>query len=107
MIGTLFFWIGLAVSLGIGFVYFRDLGDVSQMVLKVKRENMVRVIRHEGRFVAVGLAGAAVMAAAHAGAGAGPSFAFWLAAALTAFLYGFPWIWVHLGLRNQMDDATY
>ncbi len=107
MLGTLLFWTGLAVSLGIGFVYFRDLGDVSQMVLKVKRENMIRFIRHEGRFVAVGLAGATVMAVAHIGAGAGPSFAFWIAAALTAFLYGFPWIWVHLGLRNQMNGAKY
>ena len=86
MFGTLLFWIGLAVSLGIGFVYFRDLGDVSQMVLKVKRENMIRFIRHEGRLVAVGLAGATVMAVAHIGAGAGPGFAFWIAAALTAFL---------------------
>jgi hypothetical protein len=39
MIWEFFFWLGLASSLGIGLVYFRDLGDVSQMLLKVKRQN--------------------------------------------------------------------
>ncbi len=39
MIWQLLFWSGLILSLGIGLVYFRDLGDVSQMLLKVKRQN--------------------------------------------------------------------
>jgi len=26
---------------------------------------------------------------------------------LVAILYGFPWVWVHLGLRNQMDSARF
>jgi len=34
MFGNIFFLIGLVVSVGIGFIYFRDLGDLSQMVLK-------------------------------------------------------------------------
>ena len=44
MLGNIVFWLGLAVSLAIGFVYFRDLGDVSQMLLRVKRENMMRFL---------------------------------------------------------------
>ena len=58
MIWELLFWSGIVLSLAIGLVYFRDLGDVSQMVLKVKRENMLRFIRHEYRFLGVGLAAA-------------------------------------------------
>jgi hypothetical protein len=44
MVWKLLFWSGFVVSLGIGLMYFRDLGDVSQMVLKVKRKNMIRSI---------------------------------------------------------------
>ena len=42
MLGNILFWSGLAVSLVIGILYFRDLGDVSQMLIRVKRENMLR-----------------------------------------------------------------
>jgi len=42
MLGSILFWLGLSVSLVIGFLYFRDLGDVSQMLIRVKRENMLR-----------------------------------------------------------------
>jgi len=107
MIWNIFFWLGLALSLGIGFVYFRDLGDVSQMFLKVKRGNMIRFIRNEYRFLATGLVAAVVMAVAHLGFGVGPDWLFWATLALIAILYGFPWVWVHLGLRNQIDSARF
>ena len=42
MLGIILFWLGLSVSLVISFLYFRDLGDVSQMLIRVKRENMLR-----------------------------------------------------------------
>ena len=48
------FWLRLLVATGIGFVYFRDLGDVSQMLLKVKREDMVRAIRNENQILQAG-----------------------------------------------------
>ncbi len=107
MLGYLVFWLSLAVSAGIGFVYFRDLGDVSQMVLKVKRENMVRFIRNERRFVGVGLSAAALMAVVHLGFDAGSDVVFWLAVAVLLVFYGFTWVWVHLGLRNQVDSARF
>ena len=47
MLGSIIFWLGLTVSLVIGFVYFRDLGDVSQMLIRVKRKDMIRFIRNE------------------------------------------------------------
>ncbi len=105
MIGTILFWLGLVASIGIGFVYFRDLGDVSQMILKVKRSDMVRFIHYEYRLIGAGLAAGAVMAMKHLGLGAGPAWVLWLGLALVVILYGFPWVWVHLGLRNQMDSA--
>jgi len=107
MLWTTLFWLGLLVAVGIGLLYFRDLGDVVQMVLRVKRENMIRFIRHEYQIIAVGLAGGLLMAVAHFGFAAGPVWAFWIAAAAIAFLYGFPWAWVHLGLRNQQNSAKF
>lgn len=107
MLAQVLFWAGLIIALGIGWIYFRDLGDVVQMLLQVKRENMVRFIRHEYKFIAAGLIAAAVMAVAHLGFSAGRVWVFWPALAAVVILYGFPWIWVHLGLRNQLNDAKY
>ena len=107
MLWDILFWLGLVVSASIGFLYFRDLGDISQMVLKVKRENMIRFIRNEYKLLAVGLAAAAVMALVHFALGGGPAFVFWPALLAVAFLYGFPYVWVHVGLRNQKDSAKY
>ncbi|WP_420332944.1 DUF3179 domain-containing (seleno)protein [Roseibium sp.] len=107
LIGNLFFYAGLAVSLAIGLLYFRDLGDVTQMVLKVKRENMARFIRNENRFLAIGLAAAVVMTLAHFAFGGGP-FWLWLPSILLILvLYAFPYVWVHVGLRNQKNTAKY
>ncbi|MEH6836798.1 hypothetical protein [Falsihalocynthiibacter arcticus] len=61
MTANILFYAGLLASLSIGFIYFRDLGDVSQMILKVKRKNMIRFIQHEYKFIAVGLGSAVVM----------------------------------------------
>ncbi len=107
MFGLLLFALGLIGSLGIGFVYFRDLGDVSQMLLKVKRENMVRFIRNEYRLIAIGLGAFVVATLAHFALGAGPFWLWLVAAVLVLFLYGFPYVWVHLGLRNQLNTAQY
>jgi hypothetical protein len=54
------FWPRLSVALAIGALYFRDLGDASQMLLKVKRENMLRFIRNEYRLLEIGLGALAV-----------------------------------------------
>ena len=107
MLGNMLFWSGFAVSLVIGALYFRDLGDVSQMLIRVKRKNMVRFIRNEYRLLAIGLGGLVLMTTAHFGLDAGLR-GFWLAAILLcAVLYVFPYIWVHVGLRNQKDSASY
>lgn len=101
------FYIALLVSTGIGFVYFRDLGDVSQMILRVKRKNMVRFIRHEKSLVITALFGLLVMTVAHFGLGAAPGWLYWAALLLNLFLIGFPYVWVHVGLRNQKNTARF
>jgi hypothetical protein len=107
MLGNIVFWFGLAVSLVIGFVYFRDLGDVSQMLIRVNRENMLRFIRNEYRLIAIGLAALVLMTIAHFGFDAGSRGFWWVAILLCTVLYGFSYIYVHVGLRNQKDSARY
>ena len=107
MIGSLLFYASLVVSIVIGLLYFRDLGDVSQMVLRVKRENMHRFIRKEYTFIGVGLAGFAVTALTYFFLDAGNGWVFWIGFGLVVLLYGFPWVWVHVALRNQKDSAKY
>ena len=107
MIGNIFFWIGLAVATIVGVAYFRDLGDVSQMILRVKRENMIRFIRHEYHLLAIGIGGIVLMVATHLGLDAGPPWLFWTSLIVLAVLYVFPYVWVHVGLRNQMNTAKF
>ncbi len=107
MLVELLFWLGIVVSAAIGFLYFRDLGDVTQMILKVKRQNMVRFIRHEYRLLGAAAVGLLVTVVAHLGFGAGPGWVFWPAAVVIVVLLGFPWVWVHVGLRNQQTSAHY
>jgi len=107
MLGTFLFFLGLIPALAVGFLYFRDLGDVSQMLLSVKRENMNRFIRHEYKILGAGLACFALATLAHFGLDGGPGWLWVLGLVLVALLYGFPYVWVHLGLRNQMNTAEY
>ena len=99
MLGSIIFWLGLSVSLAIGFVYFRDLGDVSQMLIRVKRKDMIRFIRNEYRLLAIGLGALVLMTIVHFGFDAGSRVFWWSAILLCVILYGFPYIWVHVGLR--------
>jgi hypothetical protein len=107
MIGHILFTIGLVIALVIGCTYFRDLGDVSQMIIKVKRENMLRFIRNEYRLLAIGGAAVALMVVAYFDLDGGINWVFWPMVVLLAFLYIFPWVWVHVGLRNQRSTAKY
>ena len=110
MLANLLFYAGLIVSLTIGFMYFRDLGDISQMVLKVKRNNMIRFIRNENAYLAAGIGALILMLIGHL-MGGGPGWLFFLGmpavTVLIIFLFVFPWVWVHIGLRNQQNSAQY
>ena len=101
MLAHIVFWSGASVSLMIGFLYFRDLGDVSQMFIRVKREDMLRFIRNEYQLLAIGLSALALATIVHFGFDAGSRGFWWVLILLCLLLYGFPYIWVHVGLRNQ------
>ncbi|WP_299355478.1 DUF3179 domain-containing (seleno)protein [uncultured Shimia sp.] len=106
MLGNLLFYAGLLVSFSIGLVYFRDLGDISQMVIKTKRESTVRFMKHEYKLVGTGLSATLAMIVGYV-LGGGVGWLFWVALVLTVFFFAFTWVWVHVGLRNQKDKAQY
>jgi Protein of unknown function (DUF3179) len=103
----LIYWATLGAATYAAFVYFRDLGDVTQAVLDVSRKNMLSAIRNENKLVAVGLIGTALAVLLHYIYGAGVGWVTLTLAIANAFMVGFPWIWLHLGLRNQQNSARY
>ncbi|SDL76869.1 hypothetical protein [Aliiruegeria lutimaris] len=107
MIGYLLFYAGLLISLIIGLLYFRDLGDIPQLVIKTKRVNVDLFIRNEYQFLAIGGGAWLVSAIVHLGFGVGPSWLFWIATIWTGALVAFVWVYVHKGLRNQKELIHY
>ena len=107
MLWEILFWTGLVVYGAIGFHYFRELGDISQMFFRIRRHNLVRVIRHEYKFVAAGCVAATVMAYAHVLQDAGPAWAFWIAVATFMLFYVFTYVWLHVGMRTASRNAKY
>jgi len=107
MLAHVIFGLGFIISMVIGFVYFRDLGDVTQMVMRVKRSNMTRFIRHEYQLLAIGLGAALIASVAYIGFGGGSQVLFWIMVVLLGVFYVFPWVYVHLGLRNQKASARF
>ena len=103
----LLYWIGLLTGTYVAFIYFRDLGDITQTILDVSRDDMVRAIRNENRLVATALLGCGLSLYLHVQHGAGFSWLTWLVLPVSLFMVGFPWIWLHIGLRNQQSTATY
>jgi hypothetical protein len=73
----------------------------------VKRENMIRFIRNENMFLALGLGGFVAMAFSHIALDAGPHWLFWVGVLSLLLFYAFPWVYVHLGLRNKRNSAEY
>jgi hypothetical protein len=95
---------GLILSLAIGLLYFRDLGDVTQMLLKIKRKDVHFFIRNEQRLLATGLGAVVVATIAHFALGGGPFWVWLTALLLCALLYGFRYIWVRFfRARTQAD----
>jgi hypothetical protein len=103
----LLYWGTMLVATLAAYRYFRDLGDITQALLKVTRRNMVFAIRHEHLLIAISLIGISVAALCDYvyESGAGPSTAILVSANL--FFIGIPYIWLHVGLRNQQYKATY
>ena len=101
------YWILMVAGTLIALRYFRDLGDITQVFLGVKRKNMIYAIRHEYKLIFSALA--CVLVGAFIDYRYGVSWG-WSTGILVAFsllLLGFPWVWLHLGLRNQQSRATF
>lgn len=107
MLPEVLFYLATFVSLLIAIVYFRDLGDIPQLLMSTKRANVDRFIRNEYRFLVIGLGALFVSAITHFFFDAGSGWIFWIATVLTVGLIAFTWIYVHLGLRNQKETARF
>jgi hypothetical protein len=107
MIWEITFWLGLILSVVAGFFYFRELGDISQMFFRIKRHNLVWVIRHEYKIMGAGLFGALAATLAFWVAGAGTGWIWWPALIVWGLFYLFPYIWLHTGMRTKTDHAEY
>ena len=101
------YWVLMSIATYASFVYFRDLGDVTQAAMKITRKNLMFAIRHEYQIIAVSLIslGIAVFLDYQIGVGWGDSSKYLLG--LNLIFVGFPYIWLHFGLRNQQSTATY
>ena len=107
MLANLIFAAGFLVATVIGYRYFRDLGDLAQLVLKVKRSNMIRFIENEYQLLALGLSAAAIAAISYLVFDGGSKLWFWLLLLVIGLFYAFPWIYVHIGLRNKKDTGEF
>lgn len=107
MIWDILFWACLAVSCGVGFIYFRELGDLPQMFFKVSREKMIRAIRHENKMLVVGISSGILVAVAHFYGKAGEAWVFWPFVPIFVLFYAFPYVWLHVGMRHQSRTAKY
>ncbi len=100
-------WIILAIATYAAFVYFRDLGDITQAILTVHRKQMVFAIRHEYTLIGLGIAGSTAAGLLTYFYDLTGSTLIYAIIGANAFFIGFPYIWLHYGLRNQQNRATY
>jgi hypothetical protein len=97
--------VALIVATVASFLFFRDLGDITQAFLPVKRKGMIFAIRHEKLMISIGLVGSFVAIVTTEIYGAGYKNLTYVLAAINIFSVGFPYVWLHFGLRNQQDHA--
>lgn len=107
MLAEILHWTLLVTGTAISLRYFRDMGDITQAVFNVQRRNIIFAIRNEGRLLGVALACLVGAAALGIGFDAGLPPIWTAAFFLGAFLISWPWIWIHVGLRNQQKTARY
>lgn len=100
-------WLTLVSGTLISYIYFRDLGDITQALLNVKRKNMLFAIRHENHLLGTSVALIVAAAILHYQSGTGIDWLFEILIAANVIMLGFPWIWIHVGLRNQQNHARY
>lgn len=101
------YWACLILATFTGFRYFRDLGDITQITFSVKRKNMYFAIRNETKIIAGIFILLLVAAVLHFVYSAGLTWVTVLTIVLNIIFVSFPYLWIHVGLRNQQSTAKY
>lgn len=100
-------WAALIVATIVSYLYFRDLGDITQAFLTVKRKGMIYAIRHEKLMVGVGIVGTIIAVYTTVEYDAGFKILTYILAVINITSVLFPPVWIYFGLRNQQDHAKY
>ena len=100
-------WSALLTGCVLAFRYFRAMGDVTQVLFNVTRDELLHAAQHEPRTLAIAAGCATVALASHISTGVGDGA--WITGLLaaTGVMIAFPWLWVHVGLRDQQSNARY
>ena len=101
------YWVLILFGTYWSFRYFRDLGDITQKLLTVTRENMMFAIRHEYKIIFASIICVTLAAVIGSRYELAIGNSTEIALALNLFFIAFPYIWLHYGLRNQQKTAAY
>ncbi len=107
MLYELIYWVALAIATYTSFIFFRDLGDITQVIFGVTRESLYKAIRNERKLLTTGLAGTALAVVMHYAFDAGIGWITLTLASANVLMVAYPWLWVHVGMRNQQRSAQY
>ena len=100
-------WLALVGGVFLAFRYFRALGDVTQAIFDVTRDEVVAAAMNERRTLSAVSVCAVVALLTHLFGGVGNAVALAIGLTLSLVLAGFPWLWVHVGLRGRQFDARF
>ncbi|MEZ9303551.1 hypothetical protein AB4137_10315, partial [Vibrio breoganii] len=78
MLTEILFWVALIPATITAFIYFRDLGDITQSFLPVKRKDMMFAIRHEKKMILIGIIGTLVALYLHLTQGVGSKWVIYI-----------------------------
>ena len=86
---------------------FRDLGDITQLFLRVDRAAMLNTIRWEWKLVGAAAAAITLAGLCHFMFDVGNRTLLYLVGGASFLMIGLPLLWVHVGLRNQQHSANF
>jgi len=107
MLAEVLFWVALGAAVYPVWRIFRDMGDITQMFMKVSRESILNTIRWERQLVAGAVISIALAGLLHFFFDAGNGWVLACALLVGAAMLGFPLLWIHIGLRNQQHSARF
>lgn len=100
-------WGSLLIATYFSYIYFRDLGDVTQALMSVERKNMLYAIRNENKMIAAAFGGTAIASVLHFWQDAGIDWVFSTLAIANVAMIAIVWGWLHIGLRGHNDESSH